>query len=470
MKTYGIETYLNPIVQDPTRSLLLVGEKGMGKSAILQWLRDHLLQSPAPFARKALLVYIDLSDLYFSVNERVFSAILSALPDKNTKRQSAVPPQTDPYLHLIETLQSAKYRKRAIHVYLLLDNIESRIADPTSGRILVQRLHNLFDLQSDRLRIQAILTATNGIFASGDPHVSLFIRRLRRVYLAPLVQHDVKHVLQEHGVSSSPSVVSHIFNSTGGHPALLHELASALSASGGDTDYVAQFDNLAVQLAKDNAYFSPWVRNFTLYEAHILVELATKDQIPLKDVPQDSYNKLSSAGLVDLHNSSVIPRCRLFYDWLKSQLHTLYSHIPYSRAILTLPIVTTIFRDRLRDFIGVTAINNEKDFHDVVCRFLEASNIDYVSKGSTMSDGYNRFVPDVVLSAEHYVIELKYVHSKDRLRKVKNEIMSRVEVYSRSYNAVLFIVFDNGGYITRPVKWIESVRHSEHCDVIIIKR
>jgi len=93
---------------------------------------------------------------------------------------------------------------------------------------------------------------------------------------------------------------------------------------------------------------------------------------------------------------------------------------------------------------------NEASVRDAIDALLSAANYDFKCETSQMVFSMKGFRPDLSSAALSIYVEAKLCDSKARVKQLVDEMSADLAPYKQQGNSVLFVVYDNGGFIADP--------------------
>ncbi|MHA1249394.1 MAG: hypothetical protein ACTSRP_05325 [Candidatus Helarchaeota archaeon] len=91
--------------------------------------------------------------------------------------------------------------------------------------------------------------------------------------------------------------------------------------------------------------------------------------------------------------------------------------------------------------------NSEKDIQDFLESFLHAKGYDFEREKENVNFSEKGFKPDFTFNKLEMVLEIKFIDSKKKKKKIIDEMSADLEPYSKKWKYIFFIVYDKGGYI-----------------------
>ncbi|MBA7549591.1 hypothetical protein ES705_42081 [subsurface metagenome] len=89
----------------------------------------------------------------------------------------------------------------------------------------------------------------------------------------------------------------------------------------------------------------------------------------------------------------------------------------------------------------------ERDVQDFLESFFHAKEYDFKREKETVQFSEKRFQPDFTFNKLRLAIEVKFVDTKKKLKKVIDEMSADLVPYSKKWKFIFYIVYDKGGNI-----------------------
>lgn len=318
------------------QSILLIGGRKIGKTVLLQQVRNHFAYEQGKASGVAIALYQDLMSLTRPITAaRLFRALGHKVPlavNPLLERcgfATTCPPapnswKSDPSVeftaYLNDVLEHLDRQIGRVVLIYLLDECEALLGSEETHTLL-GNLRSLMGPETD-YRVRMVVTGFRSIGEYEDPETgtSPFTNVLLPLPLGLFVEEEfiqlTAPLLTSLPKAVRPRLENLIREVTGGHPCLTQIMCYWLT-----TEYsVDTFDEACVKAigTLQNAAFSSWLASFTPADHNLFQRVLDGDDI--KHVKPLSVEFLSYCGVLAIKNGLLCAPCGLFNSWYKERL------------------------------------------------------------------------------------------------------------------------------------------------------
>jgi len=185
--------------------------------------------------------------------------------------------------------------------------------------------------------------------------------------------------------------------------------------------------------------------------------------------------------IVDYYNIEKIPSP---YDTIaiqqKGYFDSVYTNLSILKAFLENKLgknkteiinLKDFFQSNLRKAI-FNSPEKEADIQDVIEQLLIgkgfSKGIDYDREKGRIKVSAKEVIPDFILHKLDLALEVKFSNSRNKIKKIIDEINADIQSYSKKYSNILFIVYDIG-FIRDEEEFKNDLDNKDNINLIIVK-
>lgn len=464
-------------LRDNIRSTVYIGEARIGRTSLLLAI-ERQLAGTSGYSGPRVPIYLNLrkpnlqspGDVYLTL----FRAISKRVEQQLGKALNLVEPTATVGVEdLIALLDDLDLRHAQYEILVLLDNLDHPEGFIHSRLDFFRGLRKLLDF-APKQSLKILSTASYDFLFLESTIVSKLRGRLQVRRMSSLSSQDTQELIEVYdAIRSSPQrdlIFKYAYDVTGGHPCLLQELMSSITNL--PMQHKTILKSLEAEVRKlevrGGSFFDHYLRELPLDEIGLLVSLAFSPLDNPPDLPVDSIDRFSCAGLLPPGAYSA-PRasCKLFFSWLRENLsRVLPERLEPSRDLFSLGGLRQRLETQLQMALTSKMPRDEKELQIVLQGMLAAYNLPFKREEVVETAGKKPRI-DFGVERLNCALEVKVLKSSRDVGRVIDQLLADMELYKSGYACFLAIIVAPKEY-ARLQRFIEEYE-TPFCQISLIK-